>query len=114
MKAALHTEIGKELTLVNDVELVGPKEGEVLIKTEYCGICHSDVSILDSLDLTPMILGHEAAGVVDVARTIHRNPIALVMAVAECGRTPIRVVPSSRIPRPSRRIPPRNNQRQHT
>jgi Zn-dependent alcohol dehydrogenase len=65
MRAALHTEIGKPLSVVNDVEFISPKKGQVLIRTEYCGICHSDVSVMDSLDLTPMILGHEAAGVVE-------------------------------------------------
>ena len=89
MKAALHTGIGKELTLVNDVELVGPKEGEVLIKTEYCGICHSDVSVLDSLDLTPMILGHEAAGVVegigDGVTSVSKGDYVLMTPIGPCG-----------------------------
>ena len=89
MKAALHEEIGKPLSVVNDVNLVGPKEGQVLIKTEYCGICHSDVSVMDSLDLTPMILGHEAAGIVeeigDGVTSVNKGDYVLMTPIGPCG-----------------------------
>ena len=89
MKAALHTEIGKELSIANDVEVAEPKEGQVLIKTEYCGICHSDVSVLDSLDLTPMILGHEAAGVVEEVgkgvASVAKGDYVLMTPIGPCG-----------------------------
>ena len=89
MKAALHEEIGKPLSVVNDVDLVGPKEGQVLIKTEYCGICHSDVSVIDSLDLTPMILGHEAAGIVeeigDGVTSVNKGDYVLMTPIGPCG-----------------------------
>ena len=89
MRAALHTEIGKPLSVVNDVELISPKEGQVLIRTEYCGICHSDVSVMDSLDLTPMILGHEAAGVVeeigDGVRSVAKGDFVLMTPIGPCG-----------------------------
>ena len=89
MKAALHEEIGKPLSVVNDVDLVGPKEGQVLIKTEYCGICHSDVSVMDSLDLTPMILGHEAAGIVeeigDGVTSVNKGDYVLMTPIGPCG-----------------------------
>ena len=89
MKAALHTGIGKPLSLVNDVDLVGPKEGQVLIRTEYCGICHSDVSVLDSLELTPMILGHEAAGVVEEigegVTSVTKGDSVLMTPIGPCG-----------------------------
>lgn len=89
MKAALHTEIGKPLSLVDDVELEGPKDGQVLIKTEYCGICHSDVSVLDSLDLTPMVLGHEAAGVVEEigkgVTSVSKGDFVLMTPIGPCG-----------------------------
>ena len=89
MKAALHTGIGKPLSLVNDVDLLGPNEGQVLIKTEYCGICHSDVSVLDSLELTPMILGHEAAGVVEEigegVTSVTKGDSVLMTPIGPCG-----------------------------
>ena len=89
MRAALHTEIGKPLSVVNDVEFISPKKGQVLIRTEYCGICHSDVSVMDSLDLTPMILGHEAAGVVeeigDGVRSVAKGDFVLMTPIGPCG-----------------------------
>jgi Zn-dependent alcohol dehydrogenase len=89
MRAALHTEIGKPLSVVDDVELVGPKEGQVLIKTEYCGICHSDLSVMDSLDLTPMILGHEAAGIVeeigDGVSSVVKGDFVVMTPIGPCG-----------------------------
>ncbi len=89
MRAALHTEIGKPLSVVNDVNLIGPKEGQVLIKTEYCGICHSDVSVMDSLDLTPMILGHEAAGIVEEigvgVSSVSKGDFVLMTPIGPCG-----------------------------
>ena len=90
MRAALHTEIGKPLSVVDDIELVGPKEGEVLIRTEYCGICHSDLSVMDSLDLTPMILGHEAAGIVEEigegVRSVGKGDFVVMTPIGPCGR----------------------------
>ena len=53
----------------------------------------------------------EAAGDIDVAGTIHRHPLAVIVAgAAERDRPIIRVTTSSRIPRPSRRTPPHNHQ----
>ena len=53
----------------------------------------------------------EGASGVHVAGTIHRHPTAVVLAgAAERDRPIIRVVPSSRVPRTSRRTPPHNHQ----
>ncbi|GAB6902566.1 alcohol dehydrogenase catalytic domain-containing protein [Kineosporia succinea] len=51
---------------VVEVELDPPGPGEVLVRVEAAGICHSDLSVLngDRLRPLPMALGHEAAGVV--------------------------------------------------
>ncbi len=52
--------------VVQEVDLEGPGRGEVLVKIEAAGICHSDLSVIngDRPRPTPMVLGHEAAGVV--------------------------------------------------
>lgn len=52
--------------VVQEVDLEGPGKGEVLVKIEAAGICHSDLSVIngDRPRPTPMVLGHEAAGVV--------------------------------------------------
>src|SRR5213592_1634141 len=50
-----------------EVDLEGPKQGEVLVEIMATGICHTDAYTLDGLDsegLFPSILGHEGAGVV--------------------------------------------------
>ena len=50
-----------------EVDLEGPKAGEVLVEIMATGICHTDAYTLDGFDsegLFPSILGHEGAGIV--------------------------------------------------
>ncbi|SHH00010.1 D-arabinose 1-dehydrogenase, Zn-dependent alcohol dehydrogenase family [Jatrophihabitans endophyticus] len=52
---------------VRDVPIPDPGPGEVLIKVAYCGICHSDLSLIDGTfgsRLPEVTQGHEASGVV--------------------------------------------------
>ncbi len=65
-KAAIATAAGKPLEVI-DVNLDGPKDGEVLVEIMATGICHTDEFTLSGADpegLFPAILGHEGAGVV--------------------------------------------------
>src|SRR5881398_2035700 len=65
-RAAVAFEAKKPLEIV-EVDLDGPKAGEVLVEIKATGICHTDAYTLDGLDsegLFPSILGHEGAGVV--------------------------------------------------
>ena len=66
MKAALLEAAGKPLVIC-DVDLEDPKPGQVRVKIAHCGICHSDWSVVNGSvpRPTPVVLGHEAAGVVD-------------------------------------------------
>jgi alcohol dehydrogenase len=52
---------------IEEVELDPPQHGEVLVKIGAAGLCHSDLSVIDGNRPrpTPMVLGHEAAGVVE-------------------------------------------------
>src|SRR5262249_8408557 len=52
---------------VCDLELDGPGPGEVLVRVEAAGLCHSDLSVVDGSGVrpVPMRLGHEAAGGVE-------------------------------------------------
>ena len=52
---------------VEDVELDGPQEGEVLIRYEASGLCHSDdhARTGDMPIAVPTVGGHEGAGVVE-------------------------------------------------
>src|SRR5471030_3074652 len=57
---------GQPLT-IEEVELGGPREGEVLVEIKATGICHTDYYTLSGADpegIFPAILGHEGAGVV--------------------------------------------------
>ena len=50
-----------------EVDLDGPRAGEVLVEIKATGVCHTDAYTLDGLDsegIFPSILGHEGAGVV--------------------------------------------------
>jgi len=65
-KAALALEAGKPL-VIDDVDLEGPKEGEVMVEIKATGLCHTDWFTLSGEDpegAFPAILGHEGAGVV--------------------------------------------------
>ncbi len=65
-KAAIAYEAGKPL-VVEDVELEGPKAGEVLVEIKATGVCHTDEFTRSGADpegLFPVIFGHEGAGVV--------------------------------------------------
>ena len=66
MKAAVMREVRKPLT-IEDVEIDNPKSHEVLVRTAACGVCHSDLHFIDGFYAapSPVILGHEAAGVVE-------------------------------------------------
>ena len=65
-RAAVALEAGKPLEIM-EVNLDGPKAGEVLVEIKATGICHTDEFTLSGADpegLFPAILGHEGAGVV--------------------------------------------------
>lgn len=67
MRAALLETVGHPLKIVDDVEIDDPRDGEVLVRVSHCGVCHSDLSIVDgSMPYPlPVILGHEAAGTIE-------------------------------------------------
>ena len=72
-RAAVAHKAGDPLT-IEEVELDGPKDGEVLVEIKATGVCHTDAFTLSGDDpegLFPAILGHEGAGVVvDVGKGV--------------------------------------------
>lgn len=52
---------------VGPLELDPPQAGEILVRIEAAGVCHSDLSVVDGNRVrpTPMLLGHEASGIVE-------------------------------------------------
>ncbi len=65
-RAAVAVQAGKPLE-ITEVDLEGPKAGEVMVEVKATGVCHTDEFTLSGADpegLFPAILGHEGAGVV--------------------------------------------------
>jgi len=65
-RAAVAVEAGKPL-VIEEIDVEGPKAGEVLIQIKATGVCHTDAFTLSGDDpegLFPAILGHEGGGVV--------------------------------------------------
>jgi NDMA-dependent alcohol dehydrogenase len=64
-KAVICRELNKPV-VVEEIEVEGPKRGEVTVKLAACGVCHSDLSATNGTIpmQPPLILGHEGAGVV--------------------------------------------------
>ena len=61
-KAAVVYEPGKRIE-IEELDLDGPKDGEVLIRYTHAGLCHSDIHIAhgDLPARLPMVLGHEGS-----------------------------------------------------
>lgn len=59
--------VGKPFEVLDDVDIIEPREGEVRVRVHYCGLCHSDYSLVSGIfpPPGPVILGHEASGIVD-------------------------------------------------
>jgi S-(hydroxymethyl)glutathione dehydrogenase/alcohol dehydrogenase len=66
MKAAVFEGVG-ELLVIDEIGIGDPRPGEVLVRIAHCGVCHSDLSIMDGSfpAALPIVLGHEATGVVE-------------------------------------------------
>lgn len=64
--AAVVYEVGKPI-VIEELDLDGPRDGEVLIRYTHAGLCHSDVHIAhgDLEARLPMVLGHEGAGIIE-------------------------------------------------
>jgi S-(hydroxymethyl)glutathione dehydrogenase/alcohol dehydrogenase len=66
MKAAVLHEVNQPLA-IEDVDINKPAAREVLIRTAYAGLCHSDLHFIEGLYPHPLptVLGHESAGIVE-------------------------------------------------
>lgn len=66
-RAAVAWAAGKPLS-IEEVDVAGPKAGEVLVRIVATGVCHTDAFTLSGADpegMFPVILGHEGGGVVE-------------------------------------------------
>ena len=93
-RAAVAFEKAKPLEIV-ELDLEGPKEGEVLVEIKATGICHTDDFTLSGADpegLFPAVLGHEGAGVVvDVGpgvTSVKKGDHVIPLYTPECRNCP--------------------------
>jgi len=91
MRAAVLEESQARLTVVDDVDVDGPRPGEVLVRVSHCGVCHSDLSVANGTYplLGPTVLGHEAAGTVeavgDGVASVAPGDGVVLSPIATCG-----------------------------
>jgi S-(hydroxymethyl)glutathione dehydrogenase/alcohol dehydrogenase len=67
VRAAVLEEFATPLN-VTEVDLAEPRAGEVLVRLEACGVCHTDMYTASGADpsgYAPTVLGHEGAGIVE-------------------------------------------------
>jgi len=70
-RAAVLMAVGQPLEIRDDVEVDEPQAGEVKVRMVASGVCHSDLSMQNGtlLTPTPVVLGHEGAGVIEALGT---------------------------------------------
>ncbi len=93
-RAAVAVEAGKPLEIM-EVNLAGPKPGEVMVEIKATGICHTDEFTLSGADpegLFPAILGHEGAGVVvevgEGVTSVAKGDHVIPLYTPECRQCP--------------------------
>ena len=91
-RAALAMEANKPLVL-EEIDVEGPRQGEVLVRLVATSVCHTDAYTLSGADpegLFPSVLGHEGAGVVeDVGKgvtSLQPGDHVIPLYTAECGQ----------------------------
>jgi len=81
-----------ELEVRDDVEVRAPEAHEVLVRIVNAGLCHSDVSVIDGTIPfpTPVVLGHEGAGVVEAVGAavtqVHEGDHVVLTTLGNCGQ----------------------------
>ena len=90
-RAAVAWEAGKPLT-IEQVDVAGPRAGEVLVRIVATGVCHTDAFTLSGADpegLFPVILGHEGGGIVeeigDGVTSLKVGDHVIPLYTPECG-----------------------------
>ncbi len=90
IRAAVAWEAAKPLE-IEEVDLEGPREGEVLVRLAATGVCHTDAYTLSGRDpegLFPAVLGHEGAGVVEEVgpgvRSVSVGDHVIPLYIPEC------------------------------
>src|ERR687895_1120764 len=91
-RAAVAWEAGKPL-VIEEIEVEGPKSGEVLLEVKATGVCHTDAFTLSGKDpegIFPAVMGHEGGAIVlevgpDVT-SVKAGDHVIPLYTPECGR----------------------------
>ena len=90
-RAAVAIEAGQPLE-ITEIDVQGPKEGEVLVRMVATGVCHTDAFTLSGADpegIFPSVLGHEGGGVVEEIGTgvtsVKPGDHVIPLYTPECG-----------------------------
>jgi len=90
-KAAVAYEAGKPL-VIEEIDVEGPKAGEVLVRIVATGVCHTDAFTLSGDDpegAFPVILGHEGGGIVEEVgagvTSVEVGDHVIPLYIPECG-----------------------------
>lgn len=81
-----------EIQVRDDVEVRAPEPHEVKVRIHNAGVCHSDVSVIDGTIPfpTPVVLGHEGAGIVEeVGRAVRKVKVGdhvVLTTLGNCGQ----------------------------
>ena len=75
---------------IEEVTLDPPGPGEVLVRVRAAGLCHSDLSVIDGNRPrpTPMVLGHEVAGIVEEVGDGCTTPRVRYITISACRVSP--------------------------
>ncbi len=82
----------KQPLTIEELDLMPPQPGEVLVRIVASGVCHTDAYTLDGLDaegVFPCVLGHEGAGIVEAVgagvTSVRPGDHVIPLYTAECG-----------------------------
>jgi S-(hydroxymethyl)glutathione dehydrogenase / alcohol dehydrogenase len=90
-KAAVLTALEQPLEIRDDIEVEAPRAGEIKVRMGASGVCHSDLSVQNGtlMGATPIVLGHEGAGVVeevgDGVTSVQPGDHVVISWVPQCG-----------------------------
>lgn len=91
MRAALLEKPRQPLSVVDDIQVQSPGPREVVVRVSHCGICHSDLTMVDmgGEAQLPLVLGHEAAGTVEEVggsvTDLKRGDKVMLTPIPTCG-----------------------------
>src|SRR4051812_15202411 len=89
MKAAVCRE--KDKVAIEDITFDAPREQEVLVRMVACGVCHSDLSVVNGTIRMklPIVIGHEGAGFVEEVGSkvseLKKGDAVVLTWVTQCG-----------------------------